>query len=84
MPQFMDYHAKLPDLPAEAVQQVKQAIEAGAANEFGAKPVNIYFGTEGQACCITDAPNAEAVVKSHEAQGIPLSVDEVIEVTSVA
>ena len=84
MPQFMDFHAKMPEFPPEAVEMMKQHIESGEANEFGAKPVNIYIGTEGQGWCISEAPNAQAVAKSHEAQGIPLSVDEIIEVTSVA
>ena len=33
MPKFMDYHAKLPDLPPEAMQMMKQRIDSGEVDE---------------------------------------------------
>lgn len=84
MPTFIDYHAKLPDLPPEAVQEMRERIGSGATDEFGSKAVNVYLGTGGQAYCISEAPDAASVRKSHESKGVPLSESDIVEVNSVA
>ena len=83
MPKFMDYHAKMPEMPPEAMQQIAERVKAGQADEFGVKPINLYMGSSGQACCVTEAPSADAVRQSHSAAGAP-SPDEVVEVQSLA
>ena len=83
MPKFIDYHSKLPTLPPEAAKQMQDMIRAGKADQFGVKPLNLFMGKRGQGYCLTEAPNAEAVCKSHQAQGIALSKNEVTEVTSL-
>ena len=83
MPKFIDYHEKLPPMPPEVVEQMKATIQAGQTDEFGVKPINVYMGTGGQAVCMSEAPNAEAVRKAHEAKGIPVDSDTIIEVTSL-
>ncbi len=82
MPKFIDYHAKMPELPAEAVEQMQKRIQAGQEDEFGVKAINVLMGTGGQAYCLTHAPDAEAVRKSHAAAGGP-PPDEVVEVQSL-
>ncbi len=83
MPKFMDYHARLPQMPPQAITEMTSRIKAGKADQFGVKPLNVFMGTDGRAYCLTEAPDAEAVVKSHQAQGVPLDRHEVHEVKSL-
>ena len=48
-----------------------EAIASGQADPFGVKPVNMYAAADGQAYCVTEAPDAEAIRKSHQAAGVP-------------
>ena len=80
MPKFMDYHDKAPNLPPEVIEQLKAQIEAGQADEHGVKPLNAFFGTDGQGHCLTEAPSVEAVIKSHEGVGATQTADNIIEV----
>ena len=82
MPKFIDYHAKMPEMPPEAMQQMAERIKAGQTDEFGVKAINVLMGSGGQAYCMTHAPDAEAVRKSHAAAGGP-PPDEVVEVQSL-
>ena len=81
MPKFLDYHEKAPQMPPEAIQGMVAAIKAGNVDQFGVKPLNA-FGGGGHAWCLTEAPNADAVCKSHQAVGIELDQGEVTEVQS--
>lgn len=83
MPKFIDYHEKLPPLPPEAAQAMADRIRAGRPDDFGVTGLNIFLGTDGRAYCLTEAPNADSVCKSHEAKGIPLGRGDVHEVTSL-
>lgn len=84
MPKYIDYHPKLPPLPPEAVQQMVQKVKAGKADQYGVKALNAYLNPkEGKAWCLTEAPNADAVCKSHEALGFKLEKNEVSEVQSL-
>ena len=87
MPQFMDFHAQMPEMAPEQAQGImahlKEQIESGAANESAVRPVNVFFGTGGQVYCLSEAPNAEAIVKAHEAAGVPQTLDNIHEVNSV-
>ena len=83
MPKFIDYHATMPQMPPEAMQEMKTHIQAGQPNQFGAKAINIFMGSGGQGYCLTEAPNADAVIKSHEANGVPLDRSNIIEVVSL-
>ena len=84
MPKFMDYHSKAPELPPEAMQMMKQRIDSGEVDEFGSKVINVFLGAGGQAYCLSEAPDAEAVRQSHATGGVPLSQDDIVEVSSVA
>lgn len=83
MPKFIDYHAKMPEMPPEAVQQMSERIKAGKQDEFGVKPINVLMGSGGQAYCLSEAPDAESVRKAHAGAGGP-PPDEVVEVQSLA
>ena len=82
MPKFIDYHAKMPQLPQEAVKAVQADIRAGKADKFGVKSINGVVSTHGAGWCYTEAPTADAVCRSHEAKGMKLGKSEVFEVTS--
>ena len=84
MAKFMDYHASLPPMPPEAMQEMKARVEGRQADQFGSKALTIYMGTGGQAYCLSEAPDADAVIKSHQAKGVPLGRSEIVEVTSLA
>ena len=83
MSKFIDFHQKLPPMPAEAVEMMRANLKAGKADKFGVKAVNLYTGKGGEAFCMTEAPNAEAVIKSHQAQGITQTREHVVEVNSL-
>ena len=83
MPRFVDYHAKMPEVTPEMAQMMQERIRSRKADEFGAVAVEIYMG-KGEAFCVTDAPNAQAVVKSHTSKGFPLDFKEVHQVSSLS
>ena len=83
MPKFMDYHAQMPQMPPEAVQQFAETIKAGKADQFGVVPLNVFIGTGGQAYCLTEAPNADAVCQAHAAVGMDIAKENVQEVQSL-
>ena len=56
------------------------AINAKQVDEFGVRPINAFMTGTGEAYCFTEAPDADAVCKSHESHGIPLDRGEVKEV----
>jgi hypothetical protein len=83
MPRFIDIHNETPEMPAEMVQQVKNRIASGAADEFNATAIDVLAGNDGTAFCITDAPNVASVVSSHTSKGVPMSEHDVHEVVSM-
>lgn len=83
MPKYLDHHAKMPELPPGAMQQMQEDIKARKAGQFGVTPMNVFMGTTGEAWCLTEAPNAEAVIKGHGAMGVTLAPADVVEVNSL-
>lgn len=88
MPKYLDHHVKLPLIPPEvkdrALARVQAYIQAKRADKFGVTPLNVIVGANGEAWCLTEAPNAEAVIKSHEAAGSKLSRYDIVEVKTLA
>jgi hypothetical protein len=84
VPKFIDHHPMSPNLPPEAAEGIAERIRAGETDEFGVKGLNVYIGKAGEAFCVSEAPNAEAVMKAHEAAGFPISRADVVEVEAVA
>ena len=82
MPTFLDHHA-MPELPAEMKERMAERIRSGQADENGARAVNVYMA-DGEAYCLSDAPSADAVVKAHEAAGVAVRREGVVEVTPIA
>jgi len=80
MPKFIDYHAQLPDMPPEMMEQMQASVKEGKADEFGVTPLSIIVGG-GQGWCLTEAPNADLICESHIAKGIPQEKGNVTEVT---
>ncbi len=81
MPMFLDHHA-MPELSREMKEGMAERIRSGQADENGARAVNVYMA-DGEAYCLSEAPNAEAVVKAHEAAGVAVRPEEVVEVTAI-
>jgi hypothetical protein len=80
MPKFIDFHSKMPAMPAEAMDQVRNSLGKPDAN--GVKAINAFFTKDGQAYCISEAPNADAVCRAHEAKGLPLGKGDVHEIST--
>ncbi|MBI4288904.1 MAG: DUF4242 domain-containing protein [Chloroflexi bacterium] len=60
-----------------------EAISSGIKDEFGVRPLHIYYNNaEGRACCVSDAPNIVAVRQSHRKVGMPC--EDVLAVDCVA
>jgi Protein of unknown function (DUF4242) len=83
MPKFIDHHAMSPNLPPEMQEGIASRLRAGEPDEFGVTAVNVFLGKDGTAFCLSEAPDADAVVKAHEAAGFPLDGSEVVEVRPV-
>ncbi len=83
MAKFIDHHVKMPPMPPEFAKQAAGRIKAGKADEFGVKGLNVFIGKDGQGWCLSEGPNADAVVKSHKALGFPLDRTDVTEVSSL-
>jgi len=82
MPTFLDHHA-MPELSPEMKEGMAERIRSDQADENGAKAVNVYLA-DGEAYCLSDAPSAEAVVEAHEAAGVAIRREDVVEVTALA
>ncbi|MBI2321207.1 MAG: hypothetical protein HYU88_03730, partial [Chloroflexi bacterium] len=64
-------------------EQMSTWIQSGQPDEFGVKPLGIFMGTTGQGWCLSEAPNADAVCRAHEAKGVPLPRGDVHEVMTL-
>jgi hypothetical protein len=80
---FIDHHATMPKLAPEMAEGIAERLRAGESDEFGVKGLNVFLGKDGTAYCLSDAPDAEAVVKAHEAAGFRISKDDVVEVEAL-
>ena len=84
MPQFFDQHPVAhASLTEEAVEAMRAQIKATTPDDFGVKLLSTFVAINGQGYCISEAPDAEAVVKSHEAKGYLIDSMDVIEITSL-
>ena len=79
MPLFMDTHAKVEGLTAEAVAGAHQR-DLEVQSQHGARYLKYWFNEQtGRVYCLVEAPSAEAAVAVHrEAHG--LLADDVVEV----
>jgi hypothetical protein len=82
MPRFIDHH-EMSGVTPEMSEGIAQRIKAGEADEHGVTGLNVFLGKDGTAYCLSDAPDADAVIKAHESFGFSLSRADVVEVESV-
>ena len=82
MPTFIDHH-EMSDVAPEMAAAIGERIKAGAADEHGVTGLNVFLGKDGTAFCLSEAPDAGAVVKAHQAYGFSLDSADVVEVQSV-
>jgi hypothetical protein len=84
MPQYLDHHKSPGPPPTEMIEQVSNSFKSGpqADPTTGVKGVAWMYNDDEQ-WCITEAPNAEAVHKYHEAMGLNLGPGDVTEINVV-
>ena len=82
MPKFIDHH-EMGDVAPEMAAGIAERIQAGEEDEHGVKGLNVFLGKDGTAFCLSEAPDADSVVKAHEAVGFALSRSDVVEVQAV-
>ena len=82
MPKYLDHHASMPNLPQEAVAELKKKLESKQPDQFGVTGINMFVGKD-QTWCYVEAPNSDAIHKAHEAMGVKLGAGEVIEVQNL-
>lgn len=81
MPKYLDHHKSV-NMPPEAAKKAAQDAKARRADKFGVIGINAFV-SKNETWCLTEAPNAEAVHKSHEGYGIKMGKGDVTEVTSL-
>jgi hypothetical protein len=85
MAKFLDHH-KMPPLSPEQskamLSQIKSMIESKKPDKAGVIYLNVFM-SPGEAWGVSEAPNAESIVKSHEAMGIKIKISDIVQVTSV-
>jgi hypothetical protein len=70
-----------PEKRMAMMEQIKTAIESKKPDKFGVTMLNV-FTAPGEAWGYFESPNAEAIVKSHEAiWGMKITLKDVTEVT---
>jgi hypothetical protein len=79
MAKYIDHHPTNPNMPPEVLTIIRQRLESGQPDENGDRGINVFIGSE-DTYCYTEAPTADAVRMAHEAMGIFLGPEDVIEV----
>jgi Protein of unknown function (DUF4242) len=82
MPKFIDHH-EMRDVAPELAAGIAERINAGQADEHGVRGLNVFLGKDGTAFCLSEAPDADAVIRAHESFGFSLDRKDVVEVESV-
>ena len=82
MPTFIDHH-EMSEVAPEMAAAIGERIKAGEPDAHGVKGLNVFLGKDGTAFCLSEAPDADAVIKAHHAYGFSLGSADVVEVQSV-
>jgi Protein of unknown function (DUF4242) len=80
MPLYIDFHAKMPTMPPEALNEIRK--EIGKVGPQGVTSVAAYFTKDGQAYCLSEAPDPDAVCRAHATKGLPLAKGDVHEISA--
>jgi len=84
MPQFLDQHPLAhASLTEESVEAMRDQMKAQAPDAFGVRLLTAFVAINGQGYCLSEAPDADAVVKSHEAKGYLIDAMDVVQVQSL-
>ena len=83
MPKFLDYHHSLPLMSPDAVQGMISEIQGGVPEKAEVTQWNIFVGMTGQAWCLSEAPDAIAVVDAHDRVGFTQDPENVGEVSQL-
>jgi len=59
---------------------MKAFVREGKPDGFGTRILEGYFTATGGGYCVCEAPDADSVVKSHEAMGVPVDKSMVEEI----
>jgi hypothetical protein len=70
MPKFMDFHDGL-KLASADIEQLRSQTEAGTADEYGVRQLELYYNPEGKVYCLLEGPDEEAVRQHHAALDVP-------------
>ena len=88
MPVFFDHHTRMPPMSPETMEQarkmldqMREDIRAKTKDKFGVTPINVYTGINGDSWCLNEAPTADAIIKSHEARGVKLTIKDITQIT---
>jgi hypothetical protein len=85
MPTFLDHHPVAHAATTDvALQALQDQIRAGKIDEFGVRYLNAYVAVNGEGYCLSESPDADAVVKSHGMLGYTIDIMDVIEVVPVS
>lgn len=82
MPTFLDHHP-MPEISDQVREGIAARIRSAKTDENGARAVNVYLA-DGEAYCLSEAPDADAVVAAHRAAGVEIRREDVVEVAAVA
>ena len=85
MPKFIDHHLMpemSPDKMKAMLEKTRSAIISKKADKYGVVWLNAFMAGQ-ESWGYTEAPNAEAIVKSHKDLGIKVDLKDVKEVTSL-
>ncbi len=80
MPLYIDFHAKMPSVPLEALNEMRKQI--GKVGPQGVTSVAAYFTKDGQAYCLSEAPDPDAVCRAHETKGLTITKGDVHEIAA--
>jgi hypothetical protein len=84
MPKFLDHHPVAhASLGSEAVEAMTGRINVAEPDQFGVTLINVFVAADGEGYCLSEAPSADAVVKSHGALGYTIEPSDVVQVTSL-
>jgi Protein of unknown function (DUF4242) len=83
MPKFLDHHPTMPEVTPEAAREMAGRIKAGKPDEHGVTGLNVFVCANGEGYCLSEAPDADAVVKAHASLGFPLRREDIVEVDTI-
>lgn len=79
MPTYIDHHEKF-ELTPELEQAFAARLRSGQPDENGVKGINMFLTNDGGAYCLLEAPDEDAVVRTHANGGTEIRRSDVVEV----